>query len=373
MQDSLPDDIPEDDDDALAGAAAPSAPFVLPPLVMTEEQEGDRLDKALAWLVPPGLGLSRSRLQALIAEGAVSRAGPGGAPGEPVTNHKGRVKAGEAYCVVPPPPAPAEPAAEDIPLSVLYEDGHLIVVDKPAGMVVHPAPGAESGTLVNALLHHCRDLSGIGGQARPGIVHRIDKDTSGILVVAKTDAAHQRLSQMFAAHDLDRQYMAITWGAPDVGDPRIRGIEGVEIEPGGIIAMETQIGRHPSDRKRQAVLQSGGRRALTRFRTMERFGPMEKPVAGLVACALETGRTHQIRVHLSHAGHPLVGDAAYARGGRRASGVMGEDVRAALDGFRRQALHAAVLGFEHPVTGEALEFETPPPADMSGLLDLLRG
>ncbi|MGG7565998.1 RluA family pseudouridine synthase [Rhodovulum sp. DZ06] len=369
MQDSLSADDGDDFEDGAEDGA-----LTLPPLVIEADQDGDRLDKALAWLVPPGLGLSRSRLQALIAEGAVSRAGPDGGPGEVVTNHKGRVKAGEAYCVLPPPPAPAEPAAEDIPLSVLYEDKHLVVVDKPAGMVVHPAPGAESGTLVNALLHHCTDLSGIGGQARPGIVHRIDKDTSGILVVAKTDAAHQRLSEMFAAHDLDRRYLAICWGAPDIGDPRLRGIEGVEVEPGGVVRMETQIGRHPADRKRQAVLREGqGRHAVTRFRTTERFGPMEKPVASCVECVLETGRTHQIRVHMAHAGHPLVGDTVYGRGARRAAGALEDAAREALDGFSRQALHAAVLAFEHPVTGEELRFETPPPADMQALLDALRG
>ena len=359
---AAPDQGPGDDFDDDAGGA-------LPPLVIPSECDGDRLDKALAYLAPPGMGLSRSRLQALIAEGAVSALDPA----RTVTNHKVKVKEGERYCVIPPPPTDPEPAAEDIPLTVIHEDRHLIVIDKPAGMVVHPAPGAPSGTLVNALLFHCKDLSGIGGQARPGIVHRIDKDTSGLLVVAKTDAAHQHLSAQFAAHDLERSYLAITWGAPDMGDPRLRGIEGMEAEAGGVLCLTTQIGRHPNDRKRQAVLREGGRHAITRFRTVERFGPPEKPIAALVECRLETGRTHQIRVHLSHAGHPLIGDQTY-RGARKApQNGLSEAAREGLDHFPRQALHAATLGFIHPATEEEMVFESPLPADMAQLLADLRG
>ncbi|MFT4792483.1 MAG: 23S rRNA pseudouridine1911/1915/1917 synthase [Paracoccaceae bacterium] len=362
---AAPDAGPGDDLNDDVGSA-------LPALVIPSECEGDRLDKALAYLVPPGMGLSRSRLQALIAEGAVSREDAPGGPARTVTNYKGKVKEGERYCVIPPPPTDPVPTAEDIPLTVIYEDRHLIVIDKPAGMVVHPAPGARTGTLVNALLFHCNDLSGIGGQARPGIVHRIDKDTSGLLVVAKTDAAHQGLSKQFAAHDLERSYLAITWGAPEMGDPRLRGIEGMEAAAGGVLRLETQIGRHPSDRKRQAVLKEGGRHAITHFRTSERFGPIEKPIAALVECRLETGRTHQIRVHLSHAGHPLIGDQTY-RGARKApQNVLSEAARDGLDHFPRQALHAATLGFIHPATEEEMVFESPLPADMAQLLADLR-
>jgi 23S rRNA pseudouridine1911/1915/1917 synthase len=352
-----------DDDDCEAAVLTVS---------IASESDGDRLDKALAYIVPPGLGLSRSRLQALILEGAVSLEDPAGGAPRTVTGYKGAVKEGDRYRVIPPPPTPATPAAENIPLTVVYEDKWLIVIDKPSGMVVHPAPGAPSGTLVNALLHHCKDLSGIGGQARPGIVHRIDKDTSGLLVVAKTDAAHQGLSAQFAAHDLERSYLALVWGAPEIADPRLRGIEGMEAEGGGVLRLETRIGRHPVDRKKQAVLKEGGRHAITRFRTLERFGPPEKPIAGLVECQLETGRTHQIRVHLSHAGHPLIGDQTY-RGARKAPrNVLSEAARDGLDDFARQALHAATLGFVHPITEEEMSFDSDPPADMARLLEALR-
>jgi 23S rRNA pseudouridine1911/1915/1917 synthase len=363
---AAPDQGPGDDfdDDDHGGATLT--------LTIASESDGDRLDKALAYIVPPGLGLSRSRLQALILEGAVSLEAPDGSA-RTVATYKGAVKEGERYRVIPPPPTPATPVAEDIPLTVVYEDKWLIVVDKPSGMVVHPAPGAWTGTLVNALLHYCKDLSGIGGQARPGIVHRIDKDTSGLLVVAKTDAAHQGLSAQFAAHDLERSYLAIVWGAPEISDPRLRGIEGMEAEGSGILRLETQIGRSPSDRKKQAVLREGGRHAITRFRTNERFGPAEKPIASLVECELETGRTHQIRVHLSHAGHPLIGDQTY-RGARKApQNVLSEAARDGLDHFPRQALHAATLGFIHPITEEEMRFESDLPADMADLLAALRG
>jgi 23S rRNA pseudouridine1911/1915/1917 synthase len=313
-----------------------------------------RLDKALAAAVPEGLGLSRSRLQALIAEGAVARP-----DGSLLIDPRVRIEPGAELVLTLPPALPAEAAAEAIPLDVVYEDAELIVIDKPAGLVVHPAPGAHEHTLVNALLHHCGgSLSGIGGRLRPGIVHRIDKDTSGLIVAAKTDRAHQGLARQFAAHALERRYLAVLRGAPDPAEPRLAGAPGVGWEPGGWLRIEGAIGRHPADRKRMAVV-AGGKPAVTRVRVLERFGTQ----ASLVECRLETGRTHQIRVHLAHVGHPLAGDRVYGRRG-------GEGPAAA--GFPRQALHAASLGFAHPLTGAPLRFESPPPADFAGLVEALR-
>jgi 23S rRNA pseudouridine1911/1915/1917 synthase len=262
-----------------------------------------------------------------------------------------------------PPPAPIAAEPEAIPLDIVFEDEHLVVIDKPAGLVVHPAPGAPAGTLVNALLHHLGEsLSGIGGRLRPGIVHRIDKDTSGLLVVAKTDAAHQGLAAQFAAHSIERRYLALVWGAPDPASRRLANLRGISWEPGGVLRIEGRIGRHPGDRKRMTVLNGNGKAAVTRARVLERFGPDAEPDAALVECRLETGRTHQIRVHLAFAGHPLLGDAVYGR--RRGRGPVA--------GFPRQALHAATLGFLHPVTGAALRFEAPLPADLDDLLANLR-
>jgi 23S rRNA pseudouridine1911/1915/1917 synthase len=302
-----------------------------------EAAEG-RLDKALAGQLPD---MSRARLQALIGSGALSR------DGRPVTEPASKAQAGR-YALLVPAPIAAEPAPEDIPLIVLFEDAHLIVIDKPAGMAAHPAPGSETGTLVNALLHHCAgSLSGVGGVARPGIVHRLDKDTSGVMVAAKSDAAHAGLSSLFAAHDLERVYVALTRGAPDP-------------TRGTII---TRIGRSPHDRKKMAVLRAGGREAITHYIVDRRFGPTEKPFAARVACKLETGRTHQIRVHLASKGAPCLGDAVYG------SGAPAAAVREAIAqaGLARQALHAAVLGFRHPITGAALRFETSLPPDMARL------
>ncbi len=323
---------------------------------------GERLDKALAAGAPEGSGLSRSRLQALIGAGKVRLAG-----GATLDDPRLRVRGGETVEVRLPPPLPIRAEAEAIPLVVVHEDDDLIVIDKPAGLVVHPAPGAEAGTLVNALLHHCgASLSGVGGRMRPGIVHRIDKDTSGLLVAAKNDAAHQGLARQFAAHSLERRYLAVTWGAPDAAAARLAGLGGVSWEPGGWLRIDLPLGRHPVERKRMAVVAEGGKDARTRIRVIERFGEGEGggPRAALVECRLETGRTHQIRVHLAHVGHPLVGDGVYSR--RRA----GTDP--ALAGFPRQALHAATLGFAHPRTGRQMDFQAPPPADFTSLLALLR-
>ena len=306
------------------------------------DQAGQRVDKVLAEILPD---LSRGRVQALMAAGRIHR------DGQPVTDASAKAQAGD-YTVTIPPPAAAEPQPEAIPLTVLYEDAHLIVVDKPAGMAAHPAPGSVSGTLVNALLHHCgASLSGIGGVARPGIVHRIDKDTSGIMVAAKTDAAHQGLSALFAAHDIDRVYVALTRGAPHPAK--------------GTVA--TRLGRSLHDRKKMAILKTGGREAVTHYATQAVFGPAAKPLAARIACTLETGRTHQIRVHMASKGCPCLGDPVYG------AGPPAPAVRTAIAeaGLARQALHAAVLGFVHPITGQPLRFESPLPPDMAKLEKLL--
>lgn len=313
--------------------------------------------------MPEEAALSRSRLAKLIAEGAVSR------DGVAVTDLKAKVAPGEVYDIALEPAKPVETLAQDIPLTVLWEDDDLIVIDKPAGLVVHPAPGSADGTLVNALLHHFGGaLSGIGGEMRPGIVHRIDKDTSGLLVVAKSDRAHHGLAAQFERHTVHRHYSAVVYGVPEAGDPRLRGTRGVSFEAGNILKITSQLARHKTDRQRQAVLFDGGRHAVTRARVVEDFGG----VAALVDCWLETGRTHQIRVHMAHAGHSLIGDPTY--GGKRKLPVkaIGEAALAAVAAFPRQALHAATLGFVHPVTGEELSFTSPLPADIEALLARLR-
>jgi 23S rRNA pseudouridine1911/1915/1917 synthase len=328
----------EDDDEASPGRE----PSVLR-IAIGDEFSG-RIDKVLAEQVPQ---LSRARLQALIEEGRVFR------DGTRVVSGSARASPG-VYRIDVPAPVAAEPEPEAIPLKVLFEDEHLIVVDKPAGMAVHPAPGSERGTLVNALLAHCAGtLSGVGGVARPGIVHRLDKDTSGVMVAAKTDRAHAGLADLFARRDLERSYVALTRGAPS--------------PPKG--SVETRIGRSPHDRKKMAVLKTGGRAAVTHYAVQRLFGPAERPYAARIACRLETGRTHQIRVHLAFKGCPCLGDPLYG------SGRPALAVQAAIEasGLMRQALHAAVLGFVHPVTGEALRFETAPPEDMAELERRLGG
>lgn len=297
-----------------------------------------RLDKALA----DATGLSRARVQGLIEQGRVDVAGrTAAAPSMKVTG-------GTAFRIIIAAAMPAEAQAEDIALTIAYEDAHLIVVDKPAGMVVHPAVGNITGTLVNALLHHCRgQLSGINGVARPGIVHRIDKDTSGLLVVAKSDAAHEGLAVQFAAHTVHRRYLAVCAGHP--------------LPPQGTI--EARIGRSDADRKKMTVLpnnSSRGKSAITHYKTLDRLDE-----AALIECRLETGRTHQVRVHCASIGHPLLGDPAYGR--------TPKALRPLLDrlGFARQALHAAELGFVHPITGETVQFRSNLPADMVELIDQL--
>ena len=325
-----------------------------------------RLDKALARDAPEAAALSRTRLARLIEAGAVR------VNGVVTREATARVAAGDLIEVAVPALCESHMGPEAIPLGVVYEDDDLIVIDKPAGMVVHPAPGTPGGTLVNALLHHCGDrLSGVGGARRPGIVHRIDKDTSGLLVVAKSDAAHQGLAAQFAAHTVSRVYTALVHGAPDPGDPRLGGLAGLCFEPDGALAIRTQLARHRSDRQRQAVVVAGGRHALTRVRVIERFG--QPPAAALVACRLETGRTHQIRVHMAHAGHGLIGDPVYGGARRLPARAISHGAAEAARHFPRQALHAGQLGFVHPITGDALDFSAPLPADMADLLARLRG
>lgn len=298
----------------------------------------------------------------MIADGAVLR------DGVAVTDPKTKVVEGEIFTLQLEPVVEVETRAEDIPLSVVWEDADLVVIDKPAGMVVHPAPGSPSGTLVNALLHHCGDtLSGIGGERRPGIVHRIDKDTSGLLVVAKSDRAHHGLARQFEDHSVTRHYLAVVHGVPSGTDPRLRGLRGISFETGGILRIATNLARHRTDRQRQAVVWEEGRHAVTRARVVEAFADQ----AAVLDCWLETGRTHQIRVHLAYAGHGLVGDPTY--GGKKRLGARLGQGAVVGNSFPRQALHAATLGFDHPVTGERMEFTSPLPPDIAGLIAALRG
>ena len=310
--------------------------------VGAQEQNIDRLDRWLAGhlaRMPNTPSLSRSRLKCLILEGRVS------CEDRTITDPSRAVKPGQTYRLDIPPPEPAEPEAEEIPLSVVYEDDDLVVIDKQAGLVVHPAPGSWDGTLVNALLAHFGDrLSGIGGVRRPGIVHRIDKDTSGLMVIAKSDDAHQGLVVQFAAHTIERRYHAVLRGVPTKVSDRIEG----------------PIGRSQGNRKKMAVTATG-KRAVTHYRLLERFGMS----AALVECRLETGRTHQIRVHMATMGHALIGDPLYGRSNRASDPDP-------IKTFNRQALHAAVLGFEHPISHEKLRFESSLPIDMEQFLTRLR-
>src|SRR6266478_5807566 len=328
-----------------------AAPLAVPPrrieIIIGPENGGVRLDRALQRQLPE---LSRTRLKQLILSGQI--AGGGTLLRDPAQ----RASAGAKVVVMLPEPDEAIPAAQPIALAIRFEDAHLIVIDKPAGMVVHPAPGNPEGTLVNALLAHCGpSLAGIGGVRRPGIVHRLDKDTSGLLVAAKTETAHRALSHDFALRRVERAYSAFVWGVPT--------------PPAGEIA--GNIGRSPANRKKMAVVaDTRGRSAVTRYRVERRFGA-GTGAAALIECRLLTGRTHQIRVHLAHIGHPLIGDPAYgARAGRRLvqSGSGTGPAGLAIAGFPRQALHARLLGFIHPVTGGRLNFDSPLPADMAGLL-----
>jgi len=320
-----------------------------------------RLDRALARDVPEKVALSRSRLVRLIANGGVSR------NGIPVVDPNARVVAGDVFEIVVPEAVESDIVPEDIPLDVVFEDADLIVVNKPAGMVVHPAPGNPSGTLVNALMAHCASvLSGVGGEKRPGIVHRIDRDTTGLLVAAKSDRAHRGLAAQFENHSVERVYSAVCNDVPDAADPRLRGLRGVDFEAGGILRIATRLGRHRTDRQRQAVRTEGGRHAVTRARVVRKFG--FPPAAALLECWLETGRTHQIRVHLAHVGHGLIGDPIYGRRRGLPFGSVGGAAAGFAAKFPRQALHARGLGFIHPVRGGFLRFDASVPRDMEALI-----
>jgi 23S rRNA pseudouridine1911/1915/1917 synthase len=305
-------------------------------IVVDAEALGVRLDQLLS---DRGLPFSRSQIKRRIEEGEVTVNGQAVRPAR-------KLRLGDVVVFTPAPAEPVSLRPEEIPLRVLYEDAHLIVIDKPAGLVVHPAAGHASGTLVNALLHHCGDLAGVGGELRPGIVHRLDKDTSGVLVATKDDTTHARLAELFKNKDVERLYRAICAPPP----------------PQALGTIRTLYGRHPTDRKRFSSKVDKGKRAVTHFRVVERFGDL----AALVECRLETGRTHQIRVHLSEHGFPVLGDRVYGRLPRDA----GLRERASLLG--RQALHAATLAFAHPMTGARLEFSSPLPADMTQALFALR-
>jgi 23S rRNA pseudouridine1911/1915/1917 synthase len=303
---------------------------------------GERTDRFLAGAIG---ALSRSRLKMLIEDGRVTR--DGAAMREPAE----AVRPGATYVVSLPAPVAALPVGQAIAFPILYEDADLLVLDKPPGLVVHPAPGNPDGTLVNALIAHCGADLGIGGEQRPGIVHRLDKDTSGTMVVAKTDLALATLSAAFAARDIDRAYLALAWGLPNPAADEIAGA----------------IGRDPRERKRMAVVARGGKQALTRYRTLAQ----RDAAVSLLECRLATGRTHQIRVHLASLGHPIVGDPVYLRRVPAAARGLPDDLRRLLLDFPRQALHAARLGFAHPRTGQPLSFQTPPPPDMRELMDRL--
>ena len=307
-----------------------------------------RLDRFLAERLPE---LSRTRLQNLIKQGRVTL---GRAT---IVDAKYRVKPGERFLVDVPAATPAEPGAETIPLDVVYEDDALIVIDKPAGLVVHPGAGHARGTLVNALIAHCGEsLSGIGGVARPGIVHRLDKDTSGLMVVAKTDQAHRALAEQFADHgrngEMERGYLALVWGVPS--------------RPHGTI--DAPIGRHPSSRTKMAVLPGKGRKAVTHWRVVETFGHKDAAVASLVECTLETGRTHQVRVHLAQCGHPLIGDPLYGKGFRSKQRKLPDPLGDKLAKLDRHALHATMLAFVHPATGTLLKFNSTLPPDLAEIV-----
>ena len=323
----------------------PATTFETHTVAVDASTAGLRLDRVLASALP---GLSRARVKALIQAGLVGR------DGKTVLEPSYRVKPGESYAVCVSPPPDPRPRGQRIPLRVLYEDDDLIVVDKPAGLVVHPAPGNPDRTLVNALIHHCGEsLSGIGGVRRPGIVHRLDKETSGLMVAAKNDRAHAALARQFAERAIERAYVAVVWGEPRPPSDEI----------------EAPIGRDPRNRRRMAVVERAGRPALTRYRVRRRLVAGAGIVASILSCRLATGRTHQIRVHLAHIGHPVIGDRLYG-GARQAAGVAA-NARAVVRAFGRQALHARILGFSHPGTGRTVRFASELPVEMTELIGVL--
>ena len=311
--------------------------------IVNKDFRGTRIDKFLANCFPD---ISRSQIQRNIEEGNVI------CDDITIGDNSYKVKEGESFVLIVNEAVDAEPIPQDINLPILYEDDDIVVVNKPAGMVVHPAPGAWDNTMVNALLFHCNNLSGIGGVKRPGIVHRIDKETSGVLVVAKNDNAHKFLCEQFAEHSIERTYFAICYGVPST----MKGV------------IEGNIGRSPYDRKKMALVSKGGKRAVTHYQVVEIFGNE----ACLIKCNLETGRTHQIRVHLSSLGHNLLGDKVYVKSKKISSKKITDDIKNFANNFSRQALHAQSLGFIHPRTKEKMFFETEIPDDMQELIDVLR-
>ncbi len=338
--DAEPDGDELSDADALIEPGASDAHKIL----VAPADKRERLDRLLVKNLPT---LSRSRLQGLITTGYLS------IDGKTIDNPAFRVKPGQNLILEVPPAVAAEPEPQQIDLNIVFEDPYLIVIDKPSGMVVHPAPGNMDGTLVNALLGHCGDsLKGIGGVRRPGIVHRLDKDTSGLIVAAKTENVHKALTDLFAARDIERAYQALVWGVPS---PEKGEIEG-------------NIGRSPRNRKKMAVLRHGGKSALTRYQTLKSY---VKGAVSLIECRLMTGRTHQIRVHLTEKGHPLLGDPVYGRVSEAKLQRLPPDTRDRVKNFNRQALHARILGFKHPVTAETLSFKSELPHDISDLISSL--
>lgn len=340
----MSDILTEDDDDSAVEGCARMLTITVPP-----EAEGERLDRFLGTQEE---GLSRTRIKQLMLGGAVR------ADGNVCADPSRKVRVGSVLEISIPAPESDTPVAENIPLSIVYEDSDLLVIDKPAGLVVHPAPGHSRGTLVNALLHHCGDsLSGIGGVRRPGIVHRLDKDTSGLMLVAKNDRTHQALSAQLSDRTLSRRYAALVWGAPQLGRGRV----------------DQPIGRHPQNRQKMAVTSRGSRDAATRYEVREKF----HGAATLVECSLETGRTHQVRVHMTHIGHPLVGDPVYtiqptaARALLKKAGYEPEDIEAIM-AFPRQALHAWHISFHHPGKDEIMTFESSLPKDVSTLINIFK-
>ncbi|AQS40933.1 MAG: Pseudouridine synthase [Candidatus Tokpelaia hoelldobleri] len=327
-------------------------------LVTEDDSDKQRLDQWLAARLASDL--SRSRIQALIRAGQVA------VDGVEISEPRFRLRAGQVVTLEIPPATEAVPAAENIPLDILYEDGDVIIINKPAGLVVHPGNGNWDGTLVNALIYHCGDsLSGIGGVRRPGIVHRLDKDTTGVMVAAKNDRAHRHLSAQFADHGrtgvLQRAYKALVWGVPE----RAKG------------TIELALGRAARDRTRQAVVhpeRADARHAVTRYTVLEKFGPRDDAtaLASLLECRLETGRTHQIRVHMAHIGHPLIGDQDYGSAFKTKANRLDEPARGIVQAFPRQALHAWLLTFAHPVSDEVMTFTADLPDDMQKLVDCLR-
>tara|TARA_Y100001968_G_C19333252_1_gene705437 strand:- start:126 stop:1202 length:1077 start_codon:yes stop_codon:yes gene_type:complete len=322
-----------------------------------------RLDKAITLSIPDNFGLSRSRIKNLMAEGLVRDK-----KGKKLFDSSEKSYKGQEIIVSNPSNESTFVVPEAIKLEVVFEDSQFLVINKPAGMIVHPAFSLNTGTLVNAILHHCgKNLSKIGGQKRPGIVHRIDKGTSGLLVVAKTDYAHQFLSKQFSQHSIYRRYLAVVFGAPNLANPRLRGLDGVTFESGKIIKISKNIARHKINRKKMSVVNNYGRNAVTRIRVKKIFGRKENPVASLVECWLETGRTHQIRVHMQYIGHGLIGDPVYCSK-KRSVHMKPENFLPTIERLDRQLLHAQKLGFNDPQTGEFVLFSSVLPEDIKNFL-----